>query len=190
MPSLTKTLVKSPAAVQFIEMAHIDSGLDAMLGQPEIDPHVGVDIQSARIALRDAAKKVVALVDDPTRTEVDKHVAAQKLATAVEKKLTSAKAEIERRAEHLRSDALRQADIALGPSRERASLHSEVRAWVREVAKTSEGLTKIKQELKDSEDLASVLWHSPGFLLDFPTRLISIFVWRCSKHGDRSCTGN
>ena len=74
-------LVKDPAATGFLDNAQLDTGLAAMLGDPKgIDAHVAPDVQSAHITLKDAAKKIAALVGDPTRTEVQKHAAAKQLA--------------------------------------------------------------------------------------------------------------
>jgi len=92
----SKYLVKSPDASSFLDTAQIDSGLSAMLGDPKAtDAHVAPDIQSAHITLREAAKKVAALVNDPTRTEVQKHVAAKELADKVTAHLQKSKAAIE-----------------------------------------------------------------------------------------------
>ncbi len=73
-------LVNSPDATSFLDTAQLDSGLSAILGDPKaIDAHVAPDVQSAHITLKDAAKKIAALVGDPTRTEVQKHAAAKQL---------------------------------------------------------------------------------------------------------------
>ena len=77
-------LVRSPDASNFLDTAQLDSGLSAILGDPKgIDAHVAPDVQSAHITLKDAAKKIAALVGDPTRTEVQKHAAAKQLAEKV-----------------------------------------------------------------------------------------------------------
>ncbi|WP_242361886.1 hypothetical protein [Anaeromyxobacter sp. SG17] len=162
---MSKYLVGSPQSADFLDMAQLESGLNAMLGDPKSDEHVGPDIQGARIALRVAVSKVVALVKDPTRTEVDKHAAAQKLAATAADKLGKVKTAIEQRSKHLEGEALRMADIEFGPKLERGAIQSEIRGWVREQAKTSEGLAAIREAMKENDDVAATLWHSPRFLL-------------------------
>ena len=166
---MSKYLVGSPESVSFLEMARMESGRNAMLGDPEVfDSSVRPDINASHIALGEATKKVEALVADPTRTDVQKHAAAKKLADSVVDRLGKAKAAIVARSESLRTDTISKADSALGPRSDRGALHSEVRGWVREQARSSEGLTAIRAELNDSDDLASVLYHSPRFLLGLP----------------------
>lgn len=159
-------LVKDPAATSFLDTAQIDTGLSAMLGDPKaLDASVAPDVQSAHITLREAAKKIAALVGDPTRTEVQKHHAAKQLADKVTNHLEKSKAAIEQQAEKLKTTALAQADLHLGPRSESGVLHSEIRSWVREQAKTPEGLLQVKQAMADNDDVAAILWHSPSFLV-------------------------
>ncbi|MWV11153.1 hypothetical protein F3I62_03500 [Pseudomonas sp. R-28-1W-6] len=159
-------LVSSPEAIQFLDLAHLDSGLSAMLGDPSaIDAHVGPDVQSSRMVLKDAAKKVAALVKDPTRTDVQKHAAAKQLADKVMNHLERSKAALETQSEKLKSVALSQADFHLGPRSERHGLQSEIRGWVREQAKSTKGMEAIRQAMQDNDDVAAVLWHSPSFLV-------------------------
>ncbi|MFU4799949.1 hypothetical protein ACM717_13775 [Pseudomonas aeruginosa] len=159
-------LVNSPDATSFLDTAQLDSGLSAILGDPKaIDAHVAPDVQSAHMVLKDAAKKIAALVGDPTRTDVQRHHAAKQLADKVTTHLEKSKAALEAHAEKLKASALAQADLHLGPSSERSALHSEIRSWVREQAKTPEGLLQVKQAMADNDDVAAILWHSPSFLV-------------------------
>ena len=159
-------LVNSPDATSFLDTAQLDSGLSAILGDPKaLDASVAPDVQSAHITLKDAAKKIAALVGDPTRTEVQKHAAAKQLAEKVTNHLEKSKAALEAHAEKLKASALAQADLHLGPRSESGVLHSEIRSWVREQAKTPEGLLQVKQAMADNDDVAAVLWHSPSFLV-------------------------
>ncbi|MFV0455073.1 MAG: hypothetical protein ACK5NQ_08785 [Pseudomonas sp.] len=159
-------LVNSPDATSFLDTAQLDSGLSAILGDPKgIDAHVAPDVQSAHIVLKEAAKKIAALVGDPTRTDVQRHHAAKQLADKVTTHLEKSKAALEAHAEKLKASSLAQADLHLGPSSERSALHSEIRSWVREQAKTPEGLLQVKQAMADNDDVAAILWHSPSFLV-------------------------
>jgi hypothetical protein len=111
---------------------------------------------------------VAALVADPTRTEVAKHLAAKKVADDVNDKLRKAKSAIEARANQLRADALRAAECECGPKPDRAGLHTEIRTWLREQAKRPDGLETIRKAMAENDDLASVIYHSPTFLTGLP----------------------
>lgn len=164
---MTKYLVDGPQATDFLDLSHTESGLRAMLGDPKAhDPMVGPDITNAQIALREAAKKIAALVNDPTRTDVEKHGAAKKLATETADRLTKTKAALEQRSGALYKDATAKADLQFGPKAERAGLHSEIRGWVREtLSKGGDGVVRLRAAIKTDKDLASVVYHSPRFLL-------------------------
>jgi hypothetical protein len=160
-------LVAGPQATDFLEMAQIDSGLKAMLGNPDkCDATVAPEIRSAHIAMRNAVQKVAALSRDVTRTDVDKHAAAKRLATSLQDKLSQVKKSIVTRADQLHDDAMRQANLDLGPKADRAAIHSEIRGWISQVTTKPDGMQKVRAAMKEgSEDLAAVLWHSPHFLL-------------------------
>ena len=162
----TMYLVRSPDATSFLDTAQLDSGLNAFLGDPKaIDANVAPDVASAHMVLKDAAKKVAALVNDPTRTETAKHAAAKQLAEKVTAHLEKSKTAIEQQAEKLRQQSVVQAELELGPKSERSGLQSEIRAWIREQAKDPGNIPAIKAAAADNPDVASVLWHSPRFLL-------------------------
>jgi hypothetical protein len=163
----SKYLVQGPQSTDFLDLAQTESGARAFLGDSRTDATIGPDILGAQIALRDATKKVAALVNDPTRTEVNKHIAAKKLADSAVEKLTKTKAVIENRAKHLEKTSLAAADEAFGPKPERAALHAEMRGWVRETLqrKGGEGIGIIRDAMKGSRDLADIMYHSPPFLL-------------------------
>lgn len=166
MNTQAKYLVKDPNATSFLDTAQIDTGLSAMLGDPKAtDAQVAPDVQSAHIALREAAKKLSALVNDPTRTEVQKHAAAKELSQKVANHLEKSKAAIEQQAEKLKATAMAQAELHLGPKPDRSALQSEIRSWVREQAKDPGNIPAIRAAMADNDDVAAVLWHSPSFLV-------------------------
>jgi hypothetical protein len=165
-------LVNTPAAQEFLGLLHTESGLNSILGVPDhADEYVRPAMLTARFALEGAAKTVTALASDPTRTEVDKHQAAKKVADSVTAKLEAARVALTERADYLTREAMREADRHLGPKVERGALQSEIRSWVREMAKTSDGLPKIRAAMKASPDAAAVIWHSPSFLAGLPPNI-------------------
>ncbi len=159
-------LVNSPQAVQFLESTQMESGLNVLLGEEEsVDPMVAPEYLKSRILLRQESKKVMALASDPTRTDVQRHIVAKKVADTLVDTLTKSKTAFEKRANDLDSDWKREVDLRFAPETNRAALHSEIRDWMWETAKKAEGLADIKQALAESRDAAAVLWHSPNFLL-------------------------
>lgn len=171
---MSKYLVGSPQAEEFLDSTQINTGLKVLLGDPEnMDKMVAPNIRSLHIDLRDASSKVARLAQDPTRNEIEKHQAARKVADAVVSKMTTVKNVIKERAKTLFEEATRQADLELGPKADRAGLHSEIRTWLSQTAKTPDGLEKIRAAMKESEDMAAVLWHSPAFLTGLPEELLS-----------------
>jgi hypothetical protein len=162
-------LVNDPAAVDFLDLANVPSGLNAHLGDPDnIEPFVAADVKGAQIELQHAVKKLQGLVSDPTRTEVEKHIAGKKLATKVIERLAATKTAIEKRAKELESSAIADANFALGPRADKAGLHSEIRDYLLEVNGKPDGLTKTREALAESPEVAAVLWHSPRFLTGLP----------------------
>jgi len=168
-------LVNAPANVDFLESLMIESGLDRQFGKipDDLDPMVRADVQSARIQLQHAAKQVVALASDPTRTDVDKHVAARRVAEATNATLAKASELVSRRAEHQRRDAMAKANQDFSPLVEKGTLYMEARSMVREWMKTSEGLQKLREAMKEDHDFASVVWHSPRHLLGLQAEIHS-----------------
>jgi len=162
-------LTTDPAAVEFLDLANVPSGLNAYLGDPEkTDPMLGADIKGAQIELQHAVKKLQGLSDDPTRTDVQKHEAGKRLATKVIERLTATKTAIEKRAKELESSAIADANSALGPRADKAGLHSEIRDYLIEVNRKPDGLEKTRAALAESPEVAAVLWHSPRFLTGLP----------------------
>jgi hypothetical protein len=162
-------LVNDPAATEFLDLTMVDSGLNAYLGDPEnIEPFVAADVKGAQIELRHAVKKLQGLAVDPTRTEADRHIAGKRLATKVIERLAATKTVIEKRAKELESSAIADANSALGPRADKAGLHSEIRDYLLEQTRRPDGLSKVREALAESPEVAAVLWHSPRFLTGIP----------------------
>lgn len=166
METKSRFLVNTEGANSFMELAMTETGGKAFLGDAEQhDSQVGPDITAAHIALRQSASKVAALVEDPTRTEVQKHEAARQLADRAVTQLTKTKAAIEARAESLWATGVTQAELHFSPKADRGSLDSEIRTYLREQASKDDGMSKIREAMKD-KNVAAVVYHSPSFLLN------------------------
>ena len=146
-------------------MASIEAGRAALIGDPaKVHSSVQPYVLAASIELRDGADKVRRLVDDPTRTTVAKHEAAAKVAAQTVEALEKQKTNIQREAAILWDDGQNTANSAFTPRASHAALETEIRGWIREQSQKPDGMTKIREVLNDS-DVASVIYHSPAFLL-------------------------
>lgn len=162
-------LVNTPEAEEFFGWARTDTGLNVLIGEERnVEPGVGPEYQSLRIDLRHTTKKVEALASDPTRSDPERHAAAQKLANALIEKVSKTKAAFEKRENYLQTEAFRDADLALGPKDARGALESDIRDYFWDAGRKADGLGNIRAAMKQSEDAARVLYHSPSFLLGLP----------------------
>lgn len=165
-PAYTNSLVKTPQASGFLELAATETGRKAFLGDAEkYDSDVGPDITNAHIALRDGVATIGQLLNDETRNEVQRHEAAGIVAGRTVEALQKTKAAIENRAELLYSDGVAQAEREFTPRASHASLESEIRTYIRELSDNPEGPSKIRAAMLESKDVAAVIFHSPGFLV-------------------------
>lgn len=160
------SLVQSEAATSFLSLAGTETGRKAFLGDPEkFDSSVGPDITMAQIMLRDGVDTIGRIIQDPTRNEIQKHEAAGIVAGRTVEALEKTKAKIENRAELLYSDGVAQAEREFTPRASHAALESEIRVFIREQAKQTDGPSKIRAAMLESKDVAAVIYHSPGFLV-------------------------
>lgn len=165
-PAFTNSLVQTPQASGFLELAATETGRKAFLGDPEkFDSEVGPDILNAQIALRDGVETIARLLKDETRNEVQRHEVAGVVAARTVEALEKSKAAIERRAELLYSDGVAQAEREFSPRASHAALESEIRTYIRELANKADGPSKIRAAMLESKDVAAVIFHSPGFLV-------------------------
>lgn len=160
-------LIGTPNEVRFLEMAATDAGRKAFLGDAgHYDSAIGSSIINSQIQLSDSVEKIERLVHDESRTEVAKHGAAEQLANGMVQKLTEAKAKIVARSKELLNEGTSEADTAFAPRPERGHLDAEIRGWIREQAKTPEGLPKIRAAMERNSNVAAVIYHSDDFLLN------------------------
>lgn len=171
---MMKYLVGGIESEHLLELAQIPTGVRTLLGDTEgVDSAVQPEVMSAHIELKHAAGKVAALANDPTRSVSERHVAAKKVSDTLVDKLSKTGTLLTKRSEALRKDALTAADEMWGPKADRAAIQSEVRAWIREKAKTPEGLVAIRKAIETEPVVAEGLWHSPTVLLDLPATVHS-----------------
>ena len=171
-------LVGTPNEVRFLEMSATEAGRKAFLGDAEhYDTQVGSSIINSQIQLRDSVEKIERLVHDESRTEVAKHGAAEQVANSMVQRLADAKAKIEARSKELLAEGEADADAAFAPKLERSALDAEIRRWIREQAKTPEGLPKIRAAMERNGNVAAVIYHSEDFLLNLAPEVHNVMKY-------------
>lgn len=119
----------------------------------------------ARNAFVTGSETIAKLKRDESRTEVQKHGMAKEVAArtigaidAQANALTALAGLLDRRAKGMVDER-----FAVDP--DRAAIQSELRGWIRETAKTENGIAVIRAATAEDAEVAAVLYHSPKFLL-------------------------
>ncbi|MCJ1959897.1 hypothetical protein [Novosphingobium mangrovi (ex Hu et al. 2023)] len=158
-------LVQSEEAEKFMSMMVLPHQLNISLGDPsKHDIETAASIRRAHGIVVDGIEKVSRLPDDASRTEAEKHHVARQIAQKTEKVLVATKGFIERRASALTESASADIDATFETKLERQAIHGELRAYVRDLAKKGETAT-IRDLMNESQEVASVVVHSPRILL-------------------------
>ena len=116
-------------------------------------------------ALGDGMTKIAALTQDKTRTEVQRHAAAQTIAEKTAAALAATEVTLKATAKQLQRDAEATVEQQFNVDPNRASLQSEIRGWIREQAAKPDGLSTIRNAMNEDREVAAVIYHSPHFLL-------------------------
>jgi hypothetical protein len=160
-------LVQDPDAQHFAQQATTEVGRKVLLGdRDKLDDHVRTAISNAHGWLADGVQKVGALVDDPTRNDVLKHEAAKIVADRTIEGLQQSQKALENRAGALHTEAHQMVEQRFAIDPVRASIQSEIRGWIREQVKNEDGLLTIRQAMRSDPEVASVIYHSPHFLMN------------------------
>lgn len=163
---MSRYLVNTPAAEQFLQMASIESGARALLGDAEkVDSYAASEILNANTALRNAVATISALVNDETRTLPQRHEAAATLADRVTAQLSKTKSAIETRAASLYASGLEDADNFFAPNLNRSHLDAQIIGYIKEQAAKPDGILKIGELAKTNKNVAAVIYQAEGFLL-------------------------
>lgn len=166
-PSYPHSLVQTPQAAEFMQMASIEAGRRALLGDTEkFDSSVGPDITMAQIMLRDGVDTIGRIIQDPTRNEIQKHEAAGIVAGRTVEALEKTKAKIENRANYLlmagQEDA--QATFRLDPARR--FVHEHILAHMTNLASKPDGTAKLRQIIEEDGEAAAVFANTKPYLLN------------------------
>ena len=158
-------LVNSPEAENFMQLMGTDTGRKVLLGDKSKYHGLATNpIGFAQNALADAIPKFAALADDPTRTPVQQHDSARRLANRVATVFSDSKASLEQIARELSTEGEQMVEdrFLLDPNRH--AIHSEIRGWIREHADKPDGIMKIREVALSNSEVITVLHRSPHFL--------------------------
>ncbi len=175
-------LVYDPASQELLGKGMLPTFLNLRLGNPsKFEPEVAAAVKRARDALVDGISKVTRLAGDESRTEAERHHAARTVANKTNAVLTASHNIIESRANTLRTDAMTKIENAFQTSLERQAIHSELRAYIRELA--GKGDIPAVRELMENYEAASVVAHSPRVLLGMAPKVHdSLYVHAVERH--------
>ncbi|MGY6120459.1 hypothetical protein ACW9YQ_27875 (plasmid) [Paraburkholderia strydomiana] len=161
-----KSLVTSEKSQRMLQMLGTDAGRKAYLGDTDaMETGAKVYALNAHIATRDAVAKVVALVDDKTRTEPQKHDAARKVANQTIDVLTKVQTQLKERGDMLLNGAGRDIDSFFANSTASdPGIRSDIRNWIKETMKTETGVATVRAAAEKDVRVAAELYESPTFL--------------------------
>lgn len=163
MPNM---LVNTPEANDFFVTAKTDTGRRVLLGDREnLDRAVYNEIGWSHAALSEGIAKIEALANDPTRTPVQRHAAAEKVADGVVARLADTQSKLRGASNRLNNEAANLADAKFAPNPQRGVIEGEIRTYIKEVATKPDGMVKLRALVKSNPEVASVVYHSPAFLM-------------------------
>lgn len=161
------TLVQSQDATRFIQNMTLPAFRKVELGDPLKFANVTAPVTAAHEALKTGIDTLARLAQDKTRSEPERHEAARTVATRVAAVLEQSKATIMGTARQLGEQAVAMVEERFAPREGRGAIESDIRTWMRETAKTPDGMAQIREAVKSNSEIASVVFHSPFQLLGF-----------------------
>lgn len=161
------SLVNTPFAVEWITTHRTQSQRNATFGDPAKFPGDGYEpVVNAHNAVVSGLEKIEGLVRDPTRTDVSKHAVAKQVAEKAVATIQASATSLTGLAKSYNRRAKEMVDDRFAVDPDRASIQAEIRGWVRETAKAENGLATIRAAMRETEEVAAVIYHSPNFLLN------------------------
>ena len=160
----TSYLVPTPQAIDAINAHRSETSLKAAFGDPGKFPSMSERISELHTVVATNATRAIGLAQDRTRTETARHVAAKELATRTAQAIRTVAAEVASKAEYLQRHGQEVADQTLGPRSGYEWHDMELRTWLRENSRTSEGMGLISEMSKKDFDVAAVIYHSKWML--------------------------
>jgi hypothetical protein len=145
---LGQPLLNTPEATEFFQQPKVMRKL--LLGDPErLDSSAYNAVVAAHNAVGEGMTKVVALTGDKTRTEVQRHAAAQTIGERTVAVLADTQAKLQANSKRLLNEAQAVVEETFAVDPNRASLQSEIRGWIREQSAKPEGLATIRTAMSE-----------------------------------------
>lgn len=121
-------------------------------------------ISSAHNAVAEGIPKIIALAQDPVRTLVDQHHAAQQVTGRISGVVAQSQAGIEADARALVKEGGEIVDRALVLDQSRQFIHGRIADWIKEQSARPEGIMQIREATATHSEVAALLYHMPHFL--------------------------
>ncbi|KPP82154.1 MAG: hypothetical protein HLUCCA04_05340 [Oceanicaulis sp. HLUCCA04] len=161
-----KPLVNTPDAVNFFQSMSIKTGRKVAFGDPSKLPNrASIFINRADEAIEYGIKKVSALHNDETRTEVSRHGFAKRVAEDVVKALNESKAGLDKLASELHAEGVKLIDEGFALNEKRHPIHADIRGFIRDLAKKENGIVEIRKLVERDFEVATVFHDTPHYLL-------------------------
>lgn len=177
------TLVNNPDAITFMERAGSETFRKVLLGDPQkYDGRALNAINEAHGALEDGVKKVADLAKDETRNEVLKHEAAQQVANRVAATVERSQSSLAKLADTIDGEYVAAVAEGFALRSGRDSIHTEIRAYIKETAKREDGLSELRRLIAKDSEFAAVIVNSPPYLMGLADDAHSGLMGEALKH--------
>lgn len=161
-----KPLVNTPDAVNFFQSMSLKTGRKVAFGDPSKLPNRAQNfVNRAHEAMDYGITKIAALHTDETRTEVSRHGVAKKIAEDVAKTLIESKAGLDKLADELQAEGMKQIKEGFALNEKRHHIHADIRGFIRDLAKKENGIVEIRKLVERDFEVAKVFHDTPYYLL-------------------------
>ncbi|AZU02797.1 hypothetical protein X907_0249 [Glycocaulis alkaliphilus] len=161
-----KPLNNSPDAAKFFADMSIPTGRKVLLGDASKLPAKALNyVNRAHDSIKYGIEKVAALHQDETRTEVSKHVVAQKIAHDVAREVEKSQAGLLALQDEFFNEGVKLIDEAFTLNEKRTAIHADIRGYIRELSTKEDGLARIREIAGKDLEAAAVLYNTPHYLL-------------------------
>lgn len=171
-----QSLVNTPEANEFVNNAKLETQRNVMLGNLKHfhkdfkdDPEIYNRVSASHQRLERAADTIGRLTGDESRNEVEKHVAAKKVADETIAQLEITQQSLSNLSEAYMRGANERLEEVFKLPEGKAVIHAEIIRWIKDEAKNGDGgYANIREAVTTDPDFAKVLVNFSYRLLGLP----------------------
>lgn len=169
-------LVSGPEQTDFVAIANTKSGQKSLWGNPgewndPLDAPVFTAINKTHDAVSEAFDLVGKVVDDPTRTDVQKHAFGRDVYNRVSAVSEASRFAIDTHANNLQRQALDLTNDYFRLDPNHTSRQEATRDFIAKTAMTEGGLAKVRQLARTNAEVGAVILNNHDFLLGMSEEL-------------------